>query len=236
LGCCGRDLKPEYLRCREVPPLAPVIERFDSEPAEAEITFTEIPLPRIWFETEDENGLIQIQRDRFLHNWKQGATKETYPHYQNVFEKFSSHLHTFESFLQEQQIGTVEPRQYELTYVNHIPQGTVWKSLEDINKLFPDFSWRSTDDRFLPIFEAMSLTTTFPMPEQIGRLHVTIRLARRTSDGLPVIRLDFTARGLGSDTSKQGMRQWFDEAHKWIVWGFTDLTGKEAHDEWKRQR
>ena len=231
-GMLWDRFKPEYRRSRQMPPLASVTERFDGSPSEAELN---IALPRVWFATEDESGLIQVQGDRFHHNWKQSENSKIYPHYESVFDKFLAHLDSFEAFLDEQQLGTVEARQYEMTYVNHIPAGTIWKSSEEIGKIFPDFGWRIAAGRFLPAFEAISWTTIFPLPEQTGRLHIGIRLGRRNPGNIPVIRLDLTARGIGKDSSRDGMIEWFNVAHRWIVWGFTDLTSEDAHKQWKRK-
>jgi hypothetical protein len=48
--------------------------------------------------------------------------------------------------------------------------------------------------------------------------------------------LELTVRGIGQFKSHEQMWEWFDLAHKWIVYGFADLTSKEVQKEiWKRQ-
>jgi hypothetical protein len=47
----------------------------------------------------------------------------------------------------------------------------------------------------------------------------------------PVFMLDLTARGF----CEQGIEEWFDISHDWIVNGFVDLTGPEIQKSfWKR--
>jgi uncharacterized protein (TIGR04255 family) len=237
LGLLWQKFRSVYPKCREVAPLIPVIERFDEPSPEEPNPFGDaFPSPRIWFETTDGNGLIQVQRDRFLHNWKKERDDE-YPHYDRVIARFRDCLTTFEQFLQENSLENISPTQYELTYTNHIDQGHGWTSMGEIGGIFPDFDWRKSAQRFLPAPEAINWQTLFILPERAGRLRVSIRLAKRRSDGLPTFLLELTARGISTDRSRPAMWLWFDLAHEWIVRGFTDLTSDTMHKNyWRRNR
>ena len=236
-GLLWEKYKTEYPVCREVPPLAPAIERFEKAPR-IDLQLAEVPpLPRIWFVHKNDNGIIQIQRDRFLHNWKKVLPEDEYPRYPQVIELFKDRLSRFESFLSENDLGVMEPRQYEMTYINHIPQGEGWTKLNEIGKVFPDFSLRADGHRFLPEPDGINWRTSFALPDEAGRLHVTIRHAKLHDSGLPVLLLDLTVRGIGKDRSPQGMADWFDLAREWIVRGFTDLTGEDVQKNiWRRKK
>jgi uncharacterized protein (TIGR04255 family) len=238
IGVLWEKFKPAYSRCREVAPLLPAIEKFEDEPIEEVNPFGgTFPTPRTWFETVDGNRLIQVQRDRFLHNWKKEKGDEVYPHYDYVIENFRDSFRTFGDFLKENELGVIEPIQYELTYVNDIPQGDGWTRLGDIGNVFPDFIWRTPGDRFLTEPEVVNWQTAFVLPERVGRLHASIRLGKRRVDRHPVLRFELTARGISSDKSLSGMWSWFDIGHEWIVRGFTDLTSEEMHSKvWRRIR
>jgi uncharacterized protein (TIGR04255 family) len=237
LGILWEKFKLAYPKAREVAPLMPVIERFDDSLPEATDPFGGVfPAPRVWFETGDGNGLIQVQRDRFLHNWKKEREEDSYPHYDFVIDRFRSSLETFEGFLKENRFETISPTQYELTYVNHIEQGNTWKRLADIGEVFPDFKWRSLEGRFLPEPETINWQTSFTLPKRAGRLRMSIRLGKRRSDGFPVIVLELTARGIDANRSLSEMWSWFEMAHNWIVCGFTDLTSENMHKFWRRKR
>jgi uncharacterized protein (TIGR04255 family) len=238
LGTLWEKFKPTYPRCKEVAPLAPVIERFDEGPERSEVPFERLfSLSRTWFETTDGNGLIQVQRDRFLHNWKKERDNDRYPHYDYVIENFRNHLQQFEAFLDENKLGVVEPLQYELTYVNHILKGAGWITLDEVKRVFTDFSWRGGSSRFLPTPETINWRTTFLLTNQVGRLHASIRSAKRRTDGQPVLLFELTARGIGANKSRDAMWEWFDLAHEWIVQGFTDLTSEEIQKTiWRRKR
>jgi hypothetical protein len=149
---------------------------------------------------------------------------------------FRDHLSRFQLFLHEVGLGTPEMFQYELTYVNHIPQGDGWTKVDDLGKVFPDFSWRVGTHRFLPQPERINWQTSFVLPNRAGRLHMTIRRGIRRTDGHPLLLFELTARGIGSDKSPEGMWAWFDLAHDWIVLGFADLTGGEVQKNiWRRK-
>ncbi|MBW1850343.1 MAG: TIGR04255 family protein [Deltaproteobacteria bacterium] len=234
LGLLWEEYKAEYPICREVAPLAPAIERFE-EPTPVDIQLADVPpLPRIWFVHQKENGIIQVQRDRFLHNWKKIRPEDEYPRYPEVINFFKDRLAQFTSFLTKNQLGVIEPLQYEMTYINHIPQGDGWANLMDIGDVFPDFAFRANENRFLPEPESFNWRTSFVLPAEAGRLHVKIRNGKLLDSGKPVLLLDLTVRGIGEDTSESEMYKWFDTAREWIVHGFAELTGEEVQKNiWK---
>ena len=235
-GTLWQGYKKEYPQCQELPPLAAVIEKYD-EASQKQFQITEIPpLPRIWFVSKDDRGVIQVQRDRFLHNWKKANLGDEYPRYNNVISLFKNKLSIFEKFLSANKIGVIEPIQYEMTYVNHIFKGEGWDNIGEIGKIFPDFCLRSDPSRYLPEPENINWKTTYMLPNREGRMHVTLRNGVLANTNKSVIVLESTVRGIGEDKSKQAMWVWFDNAREWIVKGFADLTGDEVQDKiWKRR-
>ena len=237
LGLLWNAFKADYPQCQEHPPLAPVIEQFgESTPMQFELTGTP-PLPRTWFIQSTENGIVQVQRDRFLHNWKKVQADDEYPRFSEVISMFRERLASFDAFLAEAELGPIRPRQYELTYVNHIPADKGFEGLADIGEVLPDSCWRKEPNRFLPEPDGINWRTSFRLPECAGRLHVTVRSAVRQQDQVPILLLELTARGIGEDPSRKSMWAWFDTAHEWIVRGFTDLTSGNLHTNvWRRTR
>ena len=231
LGLLWEKFKSDYPFCQEVAPLAPVIEKFEGK-KQIGIEFQEVPpLPRIWFIHKNDNGIIQVQRDRFIHNWRKVRPDDEYPRYPNVIKMFKSNLSQFESFLEENNIDKLVPLQYEMTYINHIWEGDGWSNLSEIDKVLPDYSFRQNSTRFLPEPERINWRTSFILPDKAGRMHVTIRNGKRRDDDKPMILLDLTVRGI----SNEGMEAWFDLAREWIVCGFDDLTGDEIQKTiWRR--
>ena len=243
LGLFWETFKSTYPSCKEVAPLSPVIESFDDKPSSPHFPLAMsggIPpflLPRIWFERLDERRLLQMQRDRFHLNWKKKEDTDEYPHYESVFSDFKNYLERFESFLSKNELGVIQPIQYEMSYVNHIPQGEGWSSLEDIHVVFPDIMWRANPDRFLSSFERLNWTYSFLLPERSGRLHITVTNGVRVQDKRQMLVANITARGMGKQQSREAMYDWFDLAHEWIVRGFTDITSEDVQrNVWKRIR
>ncbi len=234
LGLIWQQFQDEYPQVQEVPPLTPVIEGFEGEDT-AQLSFSNVPpLPRVWFVHGENTGIVQIQRDRFLHNWKKASDTDAYPRYPQVIELFKRHLGTFETFVETQGLGPVEPIQYELTYVNLLPKGEGWSSFDDMHQVFSDFAWKNDSNRFLPTPDAFNWHTTFCLPDKLGRLHVSIQ--SHSPNNEDVIKLQLMVRGLPSSTSEYDVWQWFDTAREWIVRGFADLGTEEIQNQvWRRK-
>ena len=226
--------RSEYPGCQQVSPLIPIMERFGPVGTQR-LAVTDLPLQRVWF-THDDGRIIQLQPDRFLHNWRKSAPANEYPHYDKVFQLFQSHLTTFLKFVEDHKLGSVVPKQYEMTYVNILPEGAGWQTFADIEAVVPDFRWRN-DQRFLPSPDSIDWRTSFPMPDECGRLHMHLQSAELRTDKSRVFRFELTARGIGKEASFETMPAWFEVAHKWIVRGFADLTGTEIQrDVWRRKQ
>jgi uncharacterized protein (TIGR04255 family) len=235
LGNFWDKLKPGYDHSKEVAPLAPAIEQFDP-PKPLTLTISDIPpLPRTWLMTPKENGIVQVQRDRFLHNWKKVEATDEYPRYKEVIAMFKERLATFEEFLADNEIGSIDSVQYEMTYVNHILQGDGWNSLEEVGNIFPDFVYRRGASRFLDRAEQVNWRTSYVLPEKQGRLHAVVRSAIRSTDRKLMLLFELTTRGIPQQKCRQAMWNWFDLGHRWIVKAFEDLTSDSVRKElWKQ--
>ena len=191
-------------------------------------------LPRMWFINKDKNKLIQLQNDKLFFNWRKMQKDEAYPRYKTIIKDFNINLKIFNEFLEEEKLGSVKPEKCELTYINHIPKGEGWNSLDDINKVFRDFTW-SSNKRFLPSPVGIGGQVLFALPEDKGRLNITLQHGERKIDKQPMLILQITATGLGANKSNDAVWEWFETAHEWIVCGFKDLTGTAIQKEiWQR--
>jgi uncharacterized protein (TIGR04255 family) len=190
----------------------------------------------VWFINPDDTGIIQLQRDRFLHNWKKGKPTDSYPRYHTVIDMFRRQLQLFEEFLKDQSLGAIQPIQYEMTYVNHIAVGESSLDRSDPGQIFRDYQRRS-EKRFLPGIEHLQLRSSFELPNREGRLHASIQDTKRNALSDPIYLFELTVRGLPSDNSREGMWKWFEMSREWIVRGFADLTTEEAQKTlWGRTR
>ena len=97
------------------------------------------PLPRILFEHKDENELIQMQCNRFAHNWRRMQPDDIYPGYPIVIENFEKYLSCLEGFLSEKRLGDITPTHYEIIYIDNILEHEGWETITDLEKVFPNF-------------------------------------------------------------------------------------------------
>lgn len=188
------------------------------------------PLPRLWFINNSGDQLIQFQVDRFFFNWRR--IESEYPRYDYVINKFESVHNTIVNFFREFKLGEVVPIEYELSYINHIPNGQGWETIDDLPKIFSDFVWNKTKDRFLPNPIKVSWQTEFLLPDNKGHLIVNLKQATRTKDKVAMLVLELKTRGI---CESQDIRNWFDLSHEWIVRGFDDLTSNEIQNIWERE-
>ncbi|ELS34833.1 MULTISPECIES: TIGR04255 family protein [Pseudanabaena] len=225
-GLLWEEFKSEYPICQEQPELEVKIETFSESEIVTGFEFSDTPpLPRIWFLRNQKDRIIQIQRNRFLHNWRKVSPDDEYPMFDTVVQIFKQHLHTFKEFLAREKLGEIQPLQYEIVYVNIISTGIGDRKLTDIGQIFPDITWRKNQDRFLLNPEFINWNATFLLPDNQGRVHVNIKTLKGIDNQEPKFLMDITVRGIDSNqTSLDKSLDWFNLAHDWVVQSFVDLT------------
>ena len=192
------------------------------------------PLRRTMFASTDGRDLIQIQQDRFMSNWKRSLEDDKYPSYEVIIERFQSNLAAFEGFLTSVGVSVPAYRQLELTYVNHITKANGLPA-NGVQGVLVDHTRHANEQRFLPETDGFNWVTSYPLPDNTGRLQITAQAAVNTINNEKLVRLDLTARAGRAPIERAKMRAWFDTAHQWITHGFADITSKELqYDQWKR--
>ena len=194
------------------------------------------PVPRVWFLNDLGTELIQVQQDRFIHNWRKTGNDVDYVRYPQVRERFVKSFERFEAFVESEGLGHITPDQCEVTYTNQMVQGDGWESQGSLDRVFA--FWRKNDTGFLPEPENASAAIRYVIPgadgKPIGRLHVDLQPAFRKSDFMPMLILNLTARGAPLEPGRSGVLGFFDLGREWIVRGFAAMTTKEMHSTWRR--
>jgi uncharacterized protein (TIGR04255 family) len=228
-------IRSEFPEVDEQPLLSPVVEAFGAV-LQKNIQLLHVPpLPRLWFLSERKDRLIQIQRDRFLFNWRRLGADGVYPSYETVFGDFVKYLNVFRDFAEKIPGCRCSPQQYELTYVNHIDGTLIDNTVSKLGRVFRDYAWATDSERWLPLPDDSTWRTSFELPDRAGRLHANVRILTDDETHQRFIRFELTARGIGSDKTFDQMKNWFEIAHEWIVRGFADLTSPEIQREvWGR--
>ncbi|MCX6022099.1 MAG: TIGR04255 family protein [Chloroflexi bacterium] len=242
IGLLWSLFRERFPKTEDHPSLDPVFERFDPlrvpfAPFRFQAFDADLPF-RSWFLNTIETELIQIQSDRFIHNWRQGDSGEIYPRYNHVLTSFKRELEVFQGFLRSEGLGEVRPNQCEVTYINHIVSEKGWDRLGQLSDILS--VWRSQKtDQFLPESEEISFSARYIIPDDtgkpVGRLHISANPAYRKSDNKPVIVLNLTARGNPDGEGMDGVFRFFDKGHVWIVRGFADMTTSHMQALWRRR-
>ena len=234
-GLLWEKIRTRYPIFNVVPPLQSVIEDLGSAPQAAPSLSvsiqTEGPHVRCWFLTEDETRLIQVQRDRFIFNWKRGRIDAPYPHYENIRPVIDEEWNIFRDFVAANSLGTLSVQQCEVTYFNHIEKGNGWNDYGQLRNVLTVWSGTS-QDRNLQVPENVNLGIRYRMPEGMGRLHVHAEPAIRIPDYKEVLQLNLLVRGKPPSSDPSQVFEWFDFAQRLVSESFVNLTTAEMHSIW----
>lgn len=186
-------------------------------------------VPRVFLLNQAGQRLIQLQQDRFHHNWRKTGSDGVYPHYEEIRDAFVQTWSKFASFCETEGLARPRVRQYELTYVNHAVDGETWSANAGLKDIFP---WFAPTNPYTGDGEG-GFGFRWTVPECRGRLHMSARMARRNADNRKLVVFEFTLRGApenpGSDVD---LTMWLDAARKVIVRSFLHLTSEKARLKW----
>jgi uncharacterized protein (TIGR04255 family) len=237
-GLFWKRIQSRYPRFEVNPPLgsemeSPRLEFRQPQPPKVEVVTR--PQVRCWFLNETNTELIQVQHDRFVHNWRKVAGTEVYPHYEEyVRPAFEQDWQEFSEFLKAERIGIPEVRQCEVTYVNHIDKGKGWESFADLPEVFPCWAGKSSGS-FLSPPESVLFNVSYLMPEERGRLRAALIHAFRSVDTRETLQLTLTAKVKPRSSNTTDILECLDLGREWVVRGFTDFTSKRMHLMWRRK-
>ena len=215
----------------DAPPLPPQMERFTNGlqwDAGLQFQLTQNPASRMQLKNRAGDRMVQLQNGRLHVNWL-GRENANYPRYNSIRNDFSSLVEKFANFATERELGELSSNQWEVTYINHIPQGTVWNTVDDWKFFLPFQSVPTIPG--LVTGESFTGEWHFVIPEQRGRLHVEwqhVMLAEEQE----VIQLTFTARGPCETSDTNSLFDGLDLGRAVIVRTFRALMSSEANDFW----
>ena len=234
-GLYWNQIRARFPQTAEQGELPSVVEKETGVPAlpiDIQLqTLNAPPTPRFWFFNDSGTELIQVQRDRFIKNWRKVGEHDQYPRYEQVRQGFDRDFAEFTSFIASHDLGRILVNQCEVTYINHIVAGESWQSHADIDKVFAVCN--QTQGPIPGRAEGVAIRARYPIHDDAGRfcgrLHASIQSVQRLSDGSPMFLLELTARGQIGDAT-----QFFDLGREWIVKAFAKLTTEEMHNVWGR--
>ena len=189
--------------------------------------------PRIWFETSDKIKLIQMQPDRFHYNWrKQEQEEHQYPGFENIYEQFKAVWVRYNSWLKEENMfDNSMVNRLELTYIDHINKGILWKDFNEIDKVVNFFKSPNIEEN--SFMDGLNVAFSFSLGTD-GNLVYIIRNGIKKSTQESVLVLELTMRK-ECDTN-ENFDSWFIKAHDHIAKVFIGSLSNEALKEWGYKR
>jgi uncharacterized protein (TIGR04255 family) len=242
IGLLWAEFRTRFPITQEHAPLDPVVERFGiprTGTPEVRLQMLESPpLPRVWFVNSTGTELIQVQKDRFIHNWRKSGEGDKYPRYEPIRDTFRSELETFRTVLAREQLGDLAINQCEVTYVNHIVAGDGWKAHGELGNVLTVFRPVYSDDNLAEpedVRLGMRYVLRDEKNEPIGRLHVSAQPVFRRSDNQPMLMLTLTARSRPVGDNLDDAIRYLDFSRDAIVRAFASITTPDMHKIWGRK-
>jgi uncharacterized protein (TIGR04255 family) len=196
------------------------------------IEWLDVPDIRCWFIDQSGDRLIQVQKDRFVHNWRKQSGTETYPRYQTLRGYLNREWHRFCQFLSEENLERPRVHQVDVTYVNHIEYGKGWDGFGQLHRVIEAMAAPKAKERILPEAERVNMQMIFRLPDDAGRLYITFTPVIRGRDGKEVLQMTLIARVATKSSDEDEVFQALDLGRKWVVEGFGDFTTAEMHQIW----
>ena len=228
-------LDATWTKTQDAPPLPNQFEKFGEQLVwslpKPSLAFHETTEPmRIVIINEENDRVLQIQNNKFYYNWRKNLN--AYPSFAETQPEFQRYLETFKSFLADAGLEVTPHNQWELTYVNHIPKGTLWQSPSDWPHIFPGLLGVSSKPPTQLSCEAISGAWRFEIPPQKGRLHVAIQHGLN-NEGQEVLLLNLTARGpVVAGEHETDLAHGINIGHDVIIRTFRDIASASALAYW----
>ncbi len=214
-GAYWQSVQADFPEVREQPPVQQSIEPRDGVDSIL-ISYEVQPLPplrRMWFISADGRTLLQLQEDRLMLNWRKlpGDRDAVYPGNDVLMPMFWKYWDGFERFLAMSPLGPPTVLQVEHSYINAITG--ISNISRDLGDILVDHQRDNELKRFLPKADRFNWVTSYSLPDNAGRLHVTAQSAKLAETSELIVRLELMARGLPSATDRSSLVAWFDVAH-----------------------
>ncbi len=242
LGLFWSQLKTDFPRVQAVQPIPSSAKDFEEEgvwlPPQLHLEFSDHPVCRLQMISEDDQWMCQLQPDRFVINWRKRSSD--YPRYGATLDRFAQIWSTFESLLQSEKFDAPKPRLWELTYVNRIPQGKLWQTVNDFPSVLPGL-WGGP---FTSIgqLKLNGLRSQWVWDQQSPRARLfveTLPAQAITPSPNDVLLLKLTARGPIKNESGAGsleiIQTRLNTGHELIVMMFDAVVSTNAKRDWGRQ-
>jgi len=237
-GLYWERVRSEYPHVEVKAPIANITEQLGPAAAAGRqlgLAFVTAPELRCWYLDQSRTRLVQVQRDRFVHNWRKIIGTESYPRYPSLRASLEKEWKRFCDFLKDEKLERPKINQCEVLYVNNIEYEKGWNGYGELDKVVASLATPKAKGRFLPNPDRVSMQVTYRLEGDAGRLYVAFSPVIRGRDGKELLQMTLTARGAPKSPSDEDVFAWLDLGRKWVVRGFADFTTSEIHKVWGKQ-
>jgi len=235
-GLYWQTIRKDFERFQVVPTVEAATEQFSKpSPARLNLQLLSQPEIRCWYLNRGGDRLVQVQRDRFIHNWRQVDGTEKYPRYPVIRAALYAHWTGFLEFLRSERMGSPEVNQCEVTYVNHVEYDKEWSDFGRLGHVIAPWHGKHSGT-FLPDPEAVGIEAHYRLPKELGRLHISVAPVFRGRDSKEVLQISLTARGAPASSLTDDIFAWLDFGRQWVVRGFADFTAESIQRLWGRKK
>lgn len=231
MGAYWGEVRSRYPKT-EIHPTLANLPGGDTPETGPQLTLRLEPDARFWLVGADETELVQLQRNRFIQNWR-AAEGCDYPRYEVLSKRFLDRWRHLVDFWEQTGIEPPTELRCEVTYINHIDQGSGWSTFADLPEVFPCLSNQRTTG-FLPDPESIGLTRSYSMPDG-ARLRAEVRPVVRATDQMKTLQFTLSAIGDAASAATEDVQKWLNFGREWVVKGFVDLTSEKLHAKWGLQ-
>lgn len=149
-----------------------------------------------------------------------------------MLAEFLRHFTAFRTFVKDTaKLGALGPNQWELSYIDAVPSGDLWKTPADWPAIFPGLFTPEQELQSLST-ELMSADRVYEITPRRGRLHISANMAFVGGRAQPVLLVTTTARGPIEQDSDDELKAALDLGHDASVEAFTKMTSAAAKRHW----
>jgi uncharacterized protein (TIGR04255 family) len=242
-GLLTERLRPLGLVITEdKPPINASFEVFGKRmppPVQIQFQAVEVPMPRVWYLSEDKRRLAQVQPDRFVYNWRKVKGAGVYPRLNTVLPEFWRAFETFQEFLKDNALPDPAINQCELSYFNNIDVYEDETYEDAFSRVFRVWTGGIMPESLKNAYlepDAGNFTRTYILrlsdDSPVARIHVIGVAGMRQTDR--VIRLTFVFRGPWSGPAESALAEFMALGREAIVRLFDSMISDQMHAEWGR--
>ena len=142
----------------------------------------------------------------------------------------------FQEFLTEEGLPPIQANQWEVSYINHLPKGTVWNEVEDWGQLFEFHSVPPVEVNRCRL-ETFGGQWSYEITPRRGRLHIVIHHGMTSPTGPEIIVFNLTARGgvKEGEGAVETFEAGLDLGREVVVTNFAKLVTKKLRDYWEQK-